>query len=383
VRRFCTPGGLRFLTLRSWTGIACVLIASSLSLRAQLWVNGGGAGNVKWSRTDNWAPNGAPANDGSANLVFGPVAKPQGYAPDMDANWNVNSVTFASSNTNSYALHSLSGFTLTLQGGITNNSTLVQTVSNSIVLGANQTWNAAAGDLAIAGNVDNNGHALSVGGAHDTTFTGIISGSGGLTKNDSGMLSLLANDTFSGPVTINGGTLNAGAAGALGSVSSVTINGGSLSLAGLGNRVNDFAPILLNGGGIWGNNLSEAFGPLTVSASSSINLSPGGAAGTITFASAQWTAGTLTINGWSGAAHTAGTDDRVLVSIRPADNFLANVQFAGFPMGSEYLLSGELVPVPEPKPMLLCFCTFALASLRYLNRVRKRASARRLLDFEA
>ena len=370
MRRFCTSRGLRFLTLRSWTAIACAVVASSLSLRAQLWVNGGGAGNVKWSRTDNWNPNGTPANDGSANLVFGPVAKPQGYAPDMDANWNVNSVTFASSNTTSYVLHSLNGFTLTLQGGITNNSTLGQTISNSITLGANQTWNAAAGDLAIAGNVDNNGQTLTVAGAHDTTVTGVISGSGGLTKNDSGTLSLFANDPFTGPVTINGGTLNAGAAGALGTVSSVTINGGSLSLAGLGNRINDFAPITMGGGSIAGNNLSESFGPLTVSASSSINLSLGGAAGTITFASAQWTAGTLTINGWSGAAHTAGTDDRLVVSIRPPDNFLASIQFAGFPMGSEYLVGGELVPVPEPKPMLLCFCTFALASLRYLKRLR-------------
>src|SRR5947208_7838622 len=110
--------------------MACVLTASSLSLRAQLWVNGGGAGNVKWSRTDNWIPNGSPANDGSANLVFGPVAKPQGYAPDMDANWNVNSITFASSNTSSYVLQSLGGFSLTLQGGITSNGTPLQTVSN-------------------------------------------------------------------------------------------------------------------------------------------------------------------------------------------------------------------------------------------------------------
>src|SRR5207248_10147411 len=109
-----------------------------------------------------------------------------------------------------------------------------QAIINSSILGSNQTCNDAAIVLSIASNVDNNVHTLSVGCAHDTTFTGIISGSGGLTKNDSGMLSLLANDTFSGPVTINGGTLNAGAAGALGSVSSVTINGGSLSLAGLG-----------------------------------------------------------------------------------------------------------------------------------------------------
>jgi len=291
----------------------------------------------------------------------------------MDANWNVNSITFASSNTSSYVLHSLNGFTLTLQGGITNNSTLVQTVSNSIVLGANQTWTAAAGDLVIGGNVDNNGHTLTVAGAHDTTFYGIISGSGGLTKNDSGTLSLFGNDTFTGPVTINGGTLNVGVVGALGTVSSLTVNGGSLSLAGLGNRINDFAPITLGGGGISGNSLSETFGGLTLSANSSINLSPGGTPGIITFSSAQWTAGTLTINGWSGAAHTAGTDDRVLVTVRPSDTFLANVQFAGFPMGAEYLLTGELVPVPEPKPMLLCFCTFALASFRYLRRARNPA----------
>src|SRR5436305_10214438 len=161
MRRFCTSTVCMLLATRRWMPVACALWAGSLSLRAQLWVNGGGAGNVRWSRTDNWNPNATPTNNGTANLLFGgTLAKPQGYAPDMDANWNVNSITFASSNTTSYVLHSIGGFTLTLQGGITNNSALLQTVSNSIVLGGPQTWNAAFGDLAIAGNVNNNGQTL-------------------------------------------------------------------------------------------------------------------------------------------------------------------------------------------------------------------------------
>src|SRR5437016_1611418 len=110
MKNFGTIGLLSRVRGIAGGALTASLVLSGPALSAQLWVNGGGAGNVKWSRSDNWNPNATPTNDGTANLVFGGnLAKPQGYGPDMDANWNINSLSFASSNSTSYVLQSLGG----------------------------------------------------------------------------------------------------------------------------------------------------------------------------------------------------------------------------------------------------------------------------------
>jgi autotransporter-associated beta strand protein len=85
---------------------------------------------------------------------------------------------------------------------------------------------AGAGDvLFVAGSP-----VLTTGGnGNDTVFTGTITGLGGLTKTGAGTMELNSNNTITGPLTVAGGVLEIGHAGAIDDVSSVAITGGTLS----------------------------------------------------------------------------------------------------------------------------------------------------------
>ena len=82
----------------------------------------------------------------------------------------------------------------------------------------------------ITGNVTDNG-TLAFDHNNVFTFGGAISGTGGLAQLGSGTTILTADNSYTGPTTINGGFLQAGAAiSALGNNSAVTINAGTLDL---------------------------------------------------------------------------------------------------------------------------------------------------------
>ena len=85
-----------------------------------------------------------------------------------------------------------------------------------------------------------------------------ITGTGSLTKNGTGTVTVTTANSFSGPVILNGGTLAASlsgnpTSGAFTSVSSITINSGTLTTSenGLfGNTGSNESPIIVNAGGI-------------------------------------------------------------------------------------------------------------------------------------
>jgi hypothetical protein len=59
------------------------------------------------------------------------------------------------------------------------------------------------------------------------------------------------------------------------------------------------------------------------------------------------TAGTLTINDWSGSLSGGGTDQIIFANALDP-TFLSNINFTGFSPGAVQLGDGEIVPVPEP-----------------------------------
>ena len=118
-----------------------------------------------------------------------------------------------------------------LQAGATNvfASSSAITVASGATLDFNS-FNQILASLAGAGSVTMGAGSMTVGGNDaSTTFSGAISGSGGLTKNGSGALTLSGTNSYAGPTSINAGTLivNGSLAGA------VTVNSGG-TLGGTG-----------------------------------------------------------------------------------------------------------------------------------------------------
>lgn len=134
--------------------------------------------------------------------------------------------TLVLSGTNTYAGETvIAEGTLQVQGGaaISNASAVRIEAAGTLQLGANE----GIGSLAGSGTVNLQTHTLSAGyDATNTTFSGVLSGTGALVKMGAGTLTLTGSNSYSGGTTISAGTLVIGNGGTSGSVvGNVTSNG--------------------------------------------------------------------------------------------------------------------------------------------------------------
>ncbi|MCE9609620.1 MAG: autotransporter domain-containing protein [Chthoniobacter sp.] len=222
---------------------AILTLAALAPDAAALNIWDGGGGDNLWSTNANWNINTAP-NFNNA-LTFGgvlrltPVNSTQAVLAGI--NFNVSAGAFTLTGTGV-------GDAITLNGGITNLSANLQTVSfTSITLGNSLTFDASAADLTVNSNINFGANTLTLEATNDIRLNGSLSGSGGLIKNGFGTSVFLGgSNTYSGTTTLNDGQLIAQSAGAFSPNSNFIVQGnGTLDLAGNDNTIQ-----ALNDGGV-------------------------------------------------------------------------------------------------------------------------------------
>jgi autotransporter-associated beta strand protein len=242
---------------------------------------------------------------------------------------------------------------------------LANTTAVSVASGANFNLNGysdTVGSIAGAGNVTLGAGTLTAGATNtSTTFSGVISGSGALTKSGAGTLTLSGNNTYTGATTVSAGALNIQNNTALGTSAGgttvtsgaalqmqggITVTGETLTLNGTG-FAGDGALRNISGNNNWtgaitlgsASRINSDAGTLAISGNiggNTQNLTVGGAGnttissvvGTTTGALTKDGAGTLTLSGnntYAGGTNINAGTLQLGNSERIADNTAVTV----------------------------------------------------------
>ena len=245
------------------------------------------------------------------------------------------------------------------------------TLANRLVFDAVNFNVGAGGNLTFSGTIDvgvNSSAATTIAVSNTlTTFSGVLTNTGGLGKTGPGtlLLSGASANTYGststyGNTTVSGGTLKLGKTAGVAAVpnGSVVANTGGILLLGAANQMGDAVPMTLNGGAFQTAGFSEQLGTLKLTANSVIDLGTG--ASVLKFAASSgvaWTGGTiLTISNWNGSISGGGAEQVVFgtSSAGLASGQLSQIRFAnppGFPAGNYTAMmraSGEVVPYTMP-----------------------------------
>lgn len=300
--------------------------SGNLTFAATVNLGSSATRTITLGRASTYALNGVISGTGS-NLVLAATAAGTlslGGANTYGGNTTINGGTLLLT-TGADRLPTTTGLTLAnTSGAVLNLNNFAQTVAS------------LSGGGASGGNITTGGTSgiLTVNQSGITTYAGVISGTGGLTKSGSGTLTLSGANTYTGATTITAGTVQLGAAGVLANTSNMVLNGG-----------------IFRTGATTG--FAETLGTLNLTANSSIDLGTG--AHDINFAnssSVSWTGATsLTINGWAGTGGSSGTAGRIFFgsgtgTLTPAQ--LSQISFTGYPGTPILLGTGELVPPVPP-----------------------------------
>ncbi len=216
--------------------VLAVFLALAPLVRAQTftWSTTAATGNM--TSGTNWSGGNAPAASGNA-ISF--TTSTTGNVVNDFSSLSVTGITLQGNATQ----FTISGNPITLAGGISVSGTMtIPVISAELIMSGTQTISTP------------NGASL--------TISGVISGSGGITKTagGAGVLLLTGANTFSGGFQQNNGTVRLAGAGTLGSSSgSVNISGGTLDLNGTSQTVG-----LFNGGGTVHNNATGTASTLTI-----------------------------------------------------------------------------------------------------------------------
>jgi len=228
----------------AWAGVAGLLLRVAPAATI-VWDGTGTNWNVlsSWSQVSNsTTPDPAAKPGANDTTVFNIETVNSTQNPLMAGPQSVRGLVFSSLG-HVQLMGSAGGLTptdLTVGvGGIFSSGANIHGTAEDVVvnlLGA-QTWTTSGdGQLAIYGPVNIGSNRLTFDGSSDTVLFGALSGTGGLTKQGSGTLSISASNSFTGGLSILGGTVGLFDNGALNATTPVAVAFGASGTLGLYGR---------------------------------------------------------------------------------------------------------------------------------------------------
>ncbi len=196
----------------------------------------------------------------------------------------------------------------------------------------------------VLGAIDTDGGLLTINNSAAATQTGAIAGNGGLTKTGNGTFTLSQPNNYTGATTVNGGTLQLGAANRLANGSAVTVDSGTLDMGAFNDTVASLA--VTNGGTLSGSGTLTAATYSLDAATIDANLGAGtltkNATGTATL-NGTAAATTVNVNGTLqlGAANRLANGSAVTVDSGTLDMGAANDTVASLAVTNGGTLSGS------------------------------------------
>jgi fibronectin-binding autotransporter adhesin len=318
-------------TLATLTGASGATV--TVGTGGNLTLNGSGtstyAGGLSGAGTITQSGTGELALTGSSAGFTGNLALTQGITNVSGNNNVLGTAAVAVSGTGNFEVQGgltlANNFTLSTTGASSGNGAIENvsgnnTVSGTVALAGNSRIQSDSGTVTLSNTVGMGANTLNVGGNGNTSITGIISGSGGLTKDGSGTLTVSAANTFTGATAVSAGTLTAGAANVLSTSSGVTVSSGATlnlnnfnqTVANLNNTgalsfgTTGGETLTLTGNNALGGTMTGATGTLVVGAGATLTLDASFtdpnlniilAGGTLNLNGSTDTFGNLTING--------------------------------------------------------------------------------------
>ena len=335
-----------------------------------------------------------------AQGVFNVTGSITGSSANSDLVVDSSTVTLNGVNTYDGPTYIINGGTLNANtaGALPTSPLSAVTVngSSTLALGASQSVASLSGTNGSSVNL--NANTLTINGSATTTYSGGISGTGNLVKNGNGTQTLAGATTFNGTTTVNSGTLQAATANALANTSQVVLNNSGSLLVTADAAIGTNTSITMNGStlafGAAGYNGSV--GALTLSADSILDLGTSNSGVLIRFHSINWsnTNALLAIYNWTGTPQWQGgtgdnKDQVYFTNSTLSDTQLQRISFysgidqSSFVGNAFQITSGtynrEIIAVPETETYFYALALLAGVVVQYLRRSGPHRT-RQLLD---